>query len=184
MLVSHSWCHLPWKVSSLCNTPDFHLLFTPSALGKVQWFPKLIKFEIKSQIFLAQLPLLFLVVTSGHKDQEPFLAPFINSLPRSRIAVKQGGNVHSILEFSIWKLTCLQIVVEKILESPSDSREIEPVNSKGNQPWVFIRRTDAEAEAPILWPPGAKSQLTGKDPDAGKDWRQEEKRVAEDEMDR
>ena len=60
--------------------------------------------------------------------------------------------------------------------------QIKPVNPKGNQPWIFTRRTDAEAEAPILWPPDAKNQLTGKDPDAGKDWRQEEKGVTEDEM--
>ena len=65
---------------------------------------------------------------------------------------------------------CFQIVVlEKIFKSPSDCKEIKPVNPKGNQPWIFIGRTVAEAEAPILWPPDAKSQLIGKDPDAGKD---------------
>ena len=63
-----------------------------------------------------------------------------------------------------------------------DCKDIKPVNPKGNQPWVFIGRTDVEDEAPILWPPDAKSWLTGKDPDAGKDWGQEHKRVAEDEM--
>ena len=63
-----------------------------------------------------------------------------------------------------------------------DCKEVKPVNPKGNQPWIFIRRTDAEAEAPIFWPPDAKNQLTGKDPDAGKDWRQEEKGKTEDEM--
>ena len=71
-------------------------------------------------------------------------------------------------------------MLEKTLESPLDSKEIKPVNPKGNQPWIFIERT--EAEAPILWPPDAKSQLIGKDPDAERDWGQEEKRVAEDEM--
>ena len=60
--------------------------------------------------------------------------------------------------------------------------EIKPVNPKGNQSWIFIRKTDAEAEAPRLWPPDAKSWLTGKDPDAGKDWGQEEKGATEDEM--
>ena len=59
-------------------------------------------------------------------------------------------------------------------ESPLDCKEIKPVNSKGNQPWIVIGRTDAEAEAPILWPPDVKRQLTGKDPDAGKDWRPKE----------
>ena len=63
----------------------------------------------------------------------------------------------------------LNLVLEKTLESLSDSKEIKPVNSKGNQLRIFIGRTDAEAEAPILWPPDAKSQLIGKDPDAGKD---------------
>ena len=69
------------------------------------------------------------------------------------------------------------VVLKKILESPLDSKEIKPVNPKGNQPWIFTGRTDAEAEALILWPPHAKSQLIGKDPDARKDWGQEEKGV-------
>ena len=66
------------------------------------------------------------------------------------------------------------MMLEKTLESSLD-KEIKPVNPKGNQPWIFIARTDAEAEAPIFWPPDAKSQLIGKDPDAGKVWGQEEK---------
>ena len=74
------------------------------------------------------------------------------------------------------------VVLEKTLESPSDSKEIKPVNPKGNQPWIFIGMTDAEAEAPIFWPPDVKSQLTGKNPDAGKDWGEEENRATEDEM--
>ena len=74
------------------------------------------------------------------------------------------------------------VVLEKTLESPLDCKEIKPVNPKGNQPWIFIGRTDAKAEAPILWLPEVKSQLIGKDPDIGKDWRQEEKGAAEDEM--
>ena len=74
------------------------------------------------------------------------------------------------------------VVLKKALESPLDSKEIKPVNPKGNQPWIFIGRTDAEAEAPVLWPPDAKSWLIGKDPEAGKDWRQEEKGTTENEM--
>ena len=66
---------------------------------------------------------------------------------------------------------CFQIVVlEKTLESPLDSKEIKPVNPKGNQPWMFIERTDTEAEAPILWQPDVNSQLIEEDPDAGEDW--------------
>ena len=77
----------------------------------------------------------------------------------------------------------LTVVLEKTLESPLDCKEIKLVNPKGDQPCIFIRRTDAEAEAPILWPPDAKSWLTGKDPDAGKDWgQQEEKGTTEDKM--
>ena len=74
------------------------------------------------------------------------------------------------------------VVLAKTLESPLDCKEIQPVLPKGDQSWVFIRRTDAEAETPILWPPGVKSWLIGKDPDAGRDWRQEEKGTTEDEM--
>ena len=78
---------------------------------------------------------------------------------------------------------CFRIVVlEKTLENPLDCREIKPVNSKENQPWIFIGRTDAEAEAPILWPPDAKKWLIRKDREAWKDWRQEEKGMTEDEM--
>ena len=72
-------------------------------------------------------------------------------------------------------------VLEKTLENPLDCKEIQPVNPKGNQSWIFIRRTDAEAETPILWPPDAKNWLIVKDPDAGKDWRWEEKGMTEDE---
>ena len=81
------------------------------------------------------------------------------------------------------KNSCFQIVVlEKTLDSPLDSKEIKPVNPKGKQPWIFIGRIDAKAETPILWPSDAKSQLTGKDTHAGKDWGLEEKGMTEDEM--
>ena len=74
------------------------------------------------------------------------------------------------------------VVLEKTLESPLDCKEIQSVHTKGNQSWIFIGGTDVEAETPILWPPDAKSWLIWKDPDAGKDWRQEEKGTTEDEM--
>ena len=80
------------------------------------------------------------------------------------------------------KCCFLIVVLGKTLENPSNYKEIKSVNPKGNQPWVFIGRTDAEAEAPVLWPPDVKSRLTGKDHDAGKDWRQKEKGVTENEM--
>ena len=74
------------------------------------------------------------------------------------------------------------VVLEKTLESLLDCKEIKPINHKGNQSWIFIVKTDAEAETPILWPPEVKNWLIGKDPDAGKDWRQKEKGMTEDEM--
>ena len=74
------------------------------------------------------------------------------------------------------------VVLERTLENPLDWKEIQPVFSKGNQSWIFIGRTDAEAETPILWPLEAKSWFSWKDPDTGKDWRQEEKGMTEDEM--
>ena len=93
----------------------------------------------------------------------------------------------------MWELDCEEswalknwcfwtVVLEKTLESPLDCKEIQPVHSKGDQPWVFFGRYDAEAETPVLWPPHAKSWLIGKDPDAGRDWGQKEKGMTEDEM--
>ena len=76
----------------------------------------------------------------------------------------------------------LTILLEKTLDSPLDYKQIKLVNPKGNQPWIFIGRNDAKAETPILWPPDAKSWLNGKEPDVGKDWRQEENWVTEDEI--
>ena len=74
------------------------------------------------------------------------------------------------------------VVLEKTLESPLDCKEIQPVHPRGNQSWIFIGKTDVEAETPILWPPDAKNQLTGKDPDAGKDWRWKENRMGQQSM--
>ena len=93
----------------------------------------------------------------------------------------------------IWELDCKEnrvlknwcfwtVVLEKTLESPLDRKEIQPVNPKGNQAWIFIGRSDAEAETLILWPPNAKNWLIGKDPGAGKVWRQEKKATTKDEM--
>ena len=82
-----------------------------------------------------------------------------------------------------WKNWCFWIVVlEKTLESPLDYKEIQSVNLKGNQSWIFIGRADAEAETPVLWPPDVKNWLIEKAPDTGKDWRWEERGMTEDEM--
>ena len=86
-------------------------------------------------------------------------------------------------ESSLLKNWCFwTVVLEKTLESPLDCKKIQPVHPKGNQSWIFIGRTDAEVETPILWPPDAKNWLIWKDPDAGKDWRWEEKGTTEDEI--
>ena len=93
----------------------------------------------------------------------------------------------------MWELDCEEswalknwcfwtVVLERTLESPLDCKEIQPVHSKGDQSWVFIGRTNVEAETPVLWPPHVKSWLIGKDSDAGRDWGQEEKGTTEDEM--
>ena len=87
-------------------------------------------------------------------------------------------------ESQAWKNLCFwTVVLEKTLENPLDSKKIKPVNRRGNQSWIFIGRTDAEAETPMLWPHDAKNWLIWKDPDSGKDWRWEEKGMTEDEMD-
>ena len=113
------------------------------------------------------------------------------TLPTNVCLVK--GMVFSSSHVSMWELDSKEswvpmnwcfwtVVLEKTLERPLDCKEIQPVHPKGDQSWVFIGRTYARAETPILWPPHAKSWLIWKDPDAGKDWGQEEKGMTEDEM--
>ena len=94
-----------------------------------------------------------------------------------------GCESWNIKKAECWRIDVLELQhFEKTLESLLDCRQIKLVNPKGNQPWIFIGRTDAEAEAPILWPPDAKSQLVGKDSDAEKGWRQEEKGMTENKL--
>ena len=89
------------------------------------------------------------------------------------LAVMYGYESWTIKKVERQRTDAFELVLEKTLESPLDCKETKPVNPKGNQSWTFIGRTDAETEAPILWPPDEKNWLIGKDPDAGKDWRQE-----------
>ena len=125
-----------------------------------------------------------------------FSSSFIGCLLRYYFANKgpsSQGYGFSSGHIWMWDLDCEEswapknwcfwtVVLEKTLESPLDCKEIHPVHSEGDQSWMFIGRTDAEAETPILWPPDAKSWFIGKDPDAGRDWGQEEKGTTEDEM--
>ena len=97
--------------------------------------------------------------------------------------VMYGCESWTIKKAECQRIQCLwTVVLEKTLESPLDYKEIKPVNPKGDQSWIFIGRTDAETEAPVLWPTDVENQLTGKDPGAGKDWRQKQKGMTEDEM--
>ena len=96
--------------------------------------------------------------------------------------VMYGCENWTIKKAECWRIDALELWFWSTLESPLNSKEIKPVHPKGNQFWLFIGRTDAEAEAPILWPPDEKNWLTWKDHDAGRDWRQEEKGTTEDEM--
>ena len=96
--------------------------------------------------------------------------------------VMYGCENWTIEKAECWRIDAFELWCWRRLESPLDSKEIKPVNPKGNIHWIFTGRTDAEAEAPILCPPDVKSWLTGKDPDAGKDWGQEEKGTTEDEL--
>ena len=112
---------------------------------------------------------------------------FVNKSPSSQ------GYGFSTSHVCVWELNCEEgwapknwcfwtVVLEKTLVSPLDCKEIQPVHSEGDQFWDFFGRNDAKAETPVLWPPQEKSWLIGKDSDAGKDWRQEEKGTTEDEM--
>jgi len=111
---------------------------------------------------------------------------FVNKGPSSQSygfsRVMYGCKSWTIKKAECWRIDVLNYSTVQSLDSPLNCKEIKPVNPKGNQSWIFIGRTDAEAETPILWPPDAKSWLIWKDPDAGKDWEQEEKGMTEDEI--
>ena len=145
------------------------------------------------------------ITADGDCSHEKMLAPWKKSYDQPRQHIKKQGyyfadkgpssQSYGFSSGRVWmweldhkeswvrKNSCSwTVVLEKTLESSLDCQEIQPVHPKGNQSWIFIGRINAEAETSILWPPDAKNRLTGKDPDAGKDWRQEEKGLTEDEM--
>ena len=135
-----------------------------------------------------------LLYSTGNYIQYPIIIHNGKDYEKEHIRQPQLVWRHNLLVWdtalSFWPQSIIQIhyvtisnvMLEKTLESPLDSKEIQPAHPKGDQPWVFIGRTDVEAETPILWPPDVKSWLIWKDPDAGKDWGQEERGTTEDEM--
>ena len=151
--------------------------------------------EIKRHLLLGRKIMTNLESILKSKD---ITLPTKVHLVKAEILLRQQGPSIQGYGFScghvwMWELDCEEswvlknwcfwtVVLEKTLESPLDCKEIQPVHPKGDQSWVFIGGTDAEAETPIFWPPHAKNWLIGKDPDAGKDWGQEEKGTTEDEM--
>ena len=155
----------------LLGTKPFCLLFLIGNILQTPW-PFL---SSKGQIWMVVSPR-----REGIQRQETIVQPW------GRILVSPQGILITISLSPLRKLSTKELmlltVVLKTLESPFDCKGIKPVNSKGNWSWIYIGRTDAKTEAPILWPPDAKNYLIRKDPDAGKDWRQEEKATAEDEM--
>ena len=195
----HPWSHYPWdeaRKSWLKTQHSKNKDPVPSLHGKQkgkkwkQW-----------QILLSWAPKSLLTVIAAMKLRQLLLGrkarTDLDSILKSRDIILPTkihlveSMVFSSSHVQMWELDhkkgwapknwCFwTLVLEKTLENPLDCKEIKPVNAKGNQHWIFIGRTDAETETPLLWPPDAKSLLTGKD--TGKDWRQKEKRAAEDEM--
>jgi len=147
----------------------------------LSWAPKHCSHEITKLLPLGSNAITNLDIVLGCRDITYWQSSYTQSYSLS------SGHVQ------MWKLDQKEswwqknwsfhiVVRKKTLESVLDCKEIKPVNPKGNKPWIFIRRTVADAEAPIVWPPDAKSWLIEKDSDVGKDWRQKEKRGAENEM--
>ena len=137
--------------------------------------------EIKIHLLLGRKAMTNLDIILKSRDYFADTGPYSQSYGFSSSHVWMWELDHK--EDWVLKNWCFwTVVLEETLESSLDSKEIQPVHPKGNRPWIFTGRTDAEAEAPVLWPSDAKNWLIGKDPDAGKDWRQEEKGMTEDEM--
>ena len=132
--------------------------------------------EIKRHLLLGRKAMTSLESILKSKDITlPTNVSIVNAMVFS--VVMYGCEGWALKIWCIWT-----VVLEKTQETPLDCKEIQPVCPKGNQSWMFFGRTDAEAETPILWPPDAENWLIGKDPDSGKEWRQEEKGMTEDEM--
>ena len=185
--VLHICVQIPWHAYLyFAWTACYHICcFTPCFSVNVSWRSfcintiKVLSFYIDVSSLIQHIKPRQLVKKQRHQFANKGLYSQSYGFSSSRVRMWELDHK----EGWVLKNRCLwTVVLEKTLESPLDCKEIQPVNSKGNQFWRFIGRTDAEAEAPILWPLDANSQLTGKDPDAGKDWGQKEKRMAEDQV--
>ena len=180
MLVLESWWHEQPFLLDICLIVEAQCIWTPFNRFIVpcgDW-----GHEIKRRLLLERKVMTNL--DSNIKKQRHY---FVNKGPSSQGYCFSSGGVWmwelDYKESWVPKDWCFwTVVLEKTLESPLDCKEIQPVHPKGDQSWVFIGGTDVEAETPILWPPDAKSWLIWKDPDAGKDWRWEEKGMTEDEI--
>ena len=149
-----------WSWATGCFPPQYPVLGTTTSS-----VPELLLFKNKK---------------AKHSGSYSSSAPRTSRCKQGRSAGAPPGSSAGPLATKIW---CFwTVVLEKTLERPLDCKEIKPVKPKGNQSWIFTGSTDAEAETPIFWPPDAKNWLNGKDPHAGKDWRQEEKGRTEDEV--
>ena len=142
--------------------------------------------EIKRCLILGRKAMTNLdsMLKSRHKSRHIMLLTKIRLVKAIVLpVVMYGCESWTIKKAEHWRTDAFELQCwRRLFQSPLDCKEIQPVHPEGDQSWVFIRRTDAEAETPVLWPPNAKSWLIGKDPDAGKDWEQEEKGTTEDEM--
>ena len=153
------------------------------------WAPKITadgdcSHEIKRRLFLARKVMTNLdSILKGRDITLPTKAHLFKAMVFP--VVMYGCESWTIKKAECWRIDAFELWCWRrllSLESPLDSKEIQPFHSKGNQSWIFIRRADADAETPILWPPNAKNQFIWKDPDAGKDWRWQEKGTTKDEM--
>ena len=133
--------------------------------------------EIKRRLLLGRKVMTNLdsIFKSRHSKRDITLPKMVH-LVKAMVfpVVMYGCESWTVKKAEYWRIDAFELVLGRTLESPLDCKEIQPVHSKGHQPWVFFGRTDAEAETPVLWPPHVKSWLIGKDSDAGRDWGQEE----------
>ena len=160
------WSFQPWD-----SGPNMHIIIVQS-LSHVQLFstPWTAAHQASRSITNSQSLLIYVHwVSDATQPSHPLLSPSPPSRLRFFPVVMYGCESWTVKKAGCWRIDAFELWCWRRLESPLDCKEIQPVHPKGDQSWVFIRRTDVEAETPILWPPDAKNWLIGKEPDAGKD---------------